>query len=35
MYISELKILNFRNYEILKLRLKKNINILIGDNGQG
>lgn len=35
MYISELKIANFRNYDFLKLKLKKKINILIGNNGQG
>ena len=35
MYISNLKISNFRNYELLKLELNPNINIIIGNNGQG
>ena len=35
MYISNLKIINFRNYDSLKLDLSKNLNILFGENGQG
>jgi DNA replication and repair protein RecF len=35
MYISSLNIKNFRNYESLFLELNKNINIIIGNNGQG
>ena len=35
MYISNLKLSNFRNYKQINLNLNKNINILIGNNGQG
>lgn len=35
MYISNLKISNFRNYSLLKLDLNQNMNIIIGNNGQG
>jgi len=35
MYISNLKLSNFRNYKQINLSLNKNINILIGNNGQG
>ena len=35
MYISNLKLSNFRNYKTLNINLDKNINIIIGNNGQG
>lgn len=35
MYISNLKLSNFRNYKSLNINLDKNINIIIGNNGQG
>ena len=35
MHISNLKISNFRNYDLLKLDLNPNMNIIIGNNGQG
>ncbi|MFZ7119748.1 MAG: AAA family ATPase, partial [Eubacteriaceae bacterium] len=35
MYLSHLKLYNFRNYDSLDLELNKNINIIIGDNAQG
>jgi len=35
MILKELKLVNFRNYKKLKLKLGKNINIFIGNNGQG
>ena len=35
MHISSLKISNFRNYDLLKLDLNPNMNIIIGNNGQG
>ena len=35
MYISNLKISNFRNYDSLELKLNKGLNIIIGNNGQG
>lgn len=35
MYLSKLKLKNFRNYKELKLKLSPNINIFIGDNAQG
>lgn len=35
MYISNLKMYNFRNYDTLFLEFNKNINIIIGNNGQG
>lgn len=35
MYISNIKIINFRNYDSLNLNFKKNLNIIIGNNGQG
>lgn len=35
MYISNLKLSNFRNYKNLSIKLSKNINILIGNNGEG
>lgn len=35
MYISDISIKNFRNYESLNLDFKDGINIIIGNNGQG
>lgn len=35
MYLSNIKLKNFRNYDELDLVLGKNINILMGDNAQG
>ena len=35
MYISHIKLQNFRNYKELSLDLNPNINIFYGDNGQG
>lgn len=35
MYINEIKLQNFRNYEELKIELNKNINVIYGDNAQG
>jgi len=35
MYISNLKLSNFRNYKTLNINLDKNINIIIGNNGEG
>ena len=35
MYIENIKLNNFRNYEQLDLKLNKNINIIYGDNAQG
>ena len=35
MYISNLKLSNFRNYKSLNIDLNKNINIIIGNNGHG
>lgn len=35
MYIKELKIKNFRNYENINVSFNKNVNILYGDNAQG
>lgn len=35
MYIKNLSLLNFRNYDQLSLNLNKGINIFIGDNAQG
>ena len=35
MKIERLKLTNFRNYTNLEIELKKNINLFIGDNGQG
>lgn len=35
MQITELKLTNFRNYESLNLKFSKNINIIIGNNGEG
>lgn len=35
MYITELKLNNFRNYGEQKLKLSQNINLIVGKNGQG
>ena len=35
MYIENIKLNHFRNYEQLELQLNPNINIFYGDNAQG
>ena len=35
MYISKLKLENFRNYEKQEIKFDKNVNIIYGDNAQG
>lgn len=35
MYIKDIKIVNFRNYDRLSLTFEKGINIIYGNNGQG
>ena len=35
MYLSNLKLINFRNIESLNIKLNPGITILYGDNGQG
>ena len=35
MYISKLKLENFRNYEKQEIKFEKNVNIIYGDNSQG
>ena len=35
MYIKDINIINFRNYDKLSLKLEKGINIIYGNNGQG
>lgn len=35
MYIKNLQLLNFRNYEKLNIMLDSNVNVFIGDNAQG
>ena len=35
MKIRDIKLLNFRNYDDLKLEFSDNINIIIGNNGEG
>ena len=35
MFVSELKLLNFRNYGEQKLKLSPSINLIVGKNGQG
>lgn len=35
MYISNITLENFRNYDNQKLELNKNINIIYGNNAQG
>lgn len=35
MYLKQIEINNFRNYENAKIKFNKNINVLFGDNAQG
>lgn len=35
MYLEELKLLNFRNYEDLKVSFHEKLNLILGENGQG
>jgi len=35
MYLKDIKLINFRNYDKLSLEFSKNINIIYGNNGQG
>ncbi len=35
MFIDEIKLINFRNYESLKVRLSPKLNIIAGENAQG
>lgn len=35
MFVKQLKLKNFRNYETLNINLHKSLNIIIGDNAQG
>lgn len=35
MYINNIKLINYRNYETLELDFNENINLIIGSNGQG
>ena len=35
MYLEELQLRNFRNYDSLKIKLKNHINIFYGNNAQG
>ena len=35
MYIKEISLENFRNYEKQKIKLNENINIIFGNNAQG
>lgn len=35
MYVKELQLINFRNYENLLIDFKTSVNILVGDNAQG
>ena len=35
MYIKEIKLENFRNYDLEKINLNEKINIIFGDNAQG
>lgn len=35
MYFKELELVNFRNYEKLKIRFHEKVNILLGENAQG
>ena len=35
MYIENLKLINYRNYESLSVSFNKNINLILGKNGQG
>lgn len=35
MYVKNISLLNYRNYESLNIQLIKNVNVFIGDNAQG
>ncbi len=35
MYIKNIKLNHFRNYENEKIKLEENINVFFGDNAQG
>ena len=35
MYIREVELKNFRNYEHLNLKFNENVNFIIGNNAQG
>ena len=35
MRLNNLQLINFRNYDNLHLNFKRNINLLVGKNGQG
>lgn len=35
MYIEELELVNFRNYESLQLNFENNVNVILGENAQG
>ena len=35
MYFKELELVNFRNYESLKIAFHEKVNILLGENAQG
>ena len=35
MYIEEIELKNFRNYDDLHLEFNKNVNFIIGNNAQG
>ncbi|KNF07301.1 DNA replication and repair protein RecF [Gottschalkia purinilytica] len=35
MYVKSIRLINFRNYDNLKIELNKKINIFLGDNAQG
>ena len=35
MYIKNIILVNYRNYENLQIKLNENVNVFIGDNAQG
>lgn len=35
MYVKNIMLVNYRNYENLQIELNKNVNVFIGDNAQG
>lgn len=35
MYVKNISLLNYRNYENLNIQLIKNVNVFVGDNAQG
>ena len=35
MYIKNISLINYRNYESLQLNLSRNVNVFKGDNAQG